>query len=204
MRIAVRHHLWLLAATGLVVLAALAPTAAHAQSGGVRVEVQVRDLVGTGVKDATVALLDDADAPLDSAVTDGLGTVVFPQVVADTVRVQVTGTLPSGAALVLPTSDAQGIALLLSDRLPALLLLRVEGDGTVRPDVDMWPDDASAPAPTSVVMALPAAPSLRPTVPIEHSSTADTPVIATVIYRAAKAGGLSLALSTPMTQERQR
>jgi hypothetical protein len=204
MHIALRKSIHWLRAALLVALATLAPPAAHAQSGGVRVEVQVRDLAGAGLKDATVTLLDDADALLDSAATDALGTVVFPQVVADTVRVQVTGTLPSGAALVLPTSDAQGIALLLSDRLPALLLLRVEPNGTVRPDVDMWSDDASTAAPRSVVTALPAAPSLRPTAPVEHSSTADTPVIATVIYRAAKAGGLSLALSTPMTQERQR
>ncbi|HEU4328494.1 MAG TPA: hypothetical protein VFS21_35480 [Roseiflexaceae bacterium] len=86
---------------------------------------------------------------------------------AGTVRVAVSGQLPSGVPLVLPGQDADGIQLRIGDA-PARLHLRVEEDGMVLPDpLTMWAREPGPPVATLPATTLPATPAATlPALPI--------------------------------------
>ncbi|HEU4326245.1 MAG TPA: hypothetical protein VFS21_24105 [Roseiflexaceae bacterium] len=108
----------------------------------------------------TVTLTDATGAPVAAAVTvrDAAGQAVEPcDAPAGEVVVRVAGQLPDGTPLRLDGPDAAGVRVWL-DGAPLALALRVEPDGTVRPDPQSWASEGGSPA-TPVLSPSPVPPA---------------------------------------------
>ncbi len=111
-----------------------APIPALAQERQPALEISIRDVNGSGVAGVTVTIRDrSGQQAFVTTQTDAAGVARIDQVPVDTVRVAVSGTLPTGIALLQEGNDALGMRVWL-DAVTVPVALRVEPDGRVVPD----------------------------------------------------------------------
>lgn len=111
-----------------------APLPALAQERPPALEISLRDVNGSGVAGVTVTIRDRSGQQVFvTTQTDAAGIARIDQVPVDTVRVAVSGTLPTGISLFQEGDDALGMRVWL-DAVTVPVALRVEPDGRVVPD----------------------------------------------------------------------
>lgn len=161
-----------------LIAALSAATPVLAQDRLPAMEVSLRDVNGNGVAGATVTIRDRSGQQVFvTTQTDVAGVARIDQVPVDTVRVAVSGTLPTGIALLQEGDDALGMRVWL-DAVTVPVALRVEPDGRVVPDpLLMFAQEGIDEA--SLLKPIPTAP-LAPTQPatLTPSGAVDAPVAA--------------------------
>jgi hypothetical protein len=175
-------------------LAALsASTPVLAQERLPALEISLRDVNGNAVVGATITIRDRSGQQVFvTTQTDAAGVARIDQVPVDTVRVAVSGSLPTGISLLQEGDDALGMRVWL-DAVTVPVALRVEPDGRVVPDpLLMFAQEGIDEA--SLLNPIPTA-SLAPTQPaaLTPSGVADAPSAVSPV------GAPNTAPATPQT-----